>query len=97
MQRKTTIQHEVNQRQKDPSTSCLIRSSCSTQVFSKVAILNDGSEQTMLLGSAAHVLGLNGAAESLIFKTVQQGTEGKGTVYLVVQSNPKHLSSIQHR
>lgn len=39
------------------------------------AILDDGSEQTMLLPNAAHSLGLDGAAESMLLKTVRQGTE----------------------
>lgn len=39
------------------------------------AILDDGSEQTMLLATAARSLGLNGVAESLLLKTVHQGTE----------------------
>lgn len=84
------VLHEVDQRQKDPCTSCLIPSSSSTRVLLKVvkvllsyrgrnletyAILDDCSERTMLLASAAHVLGLDGVAESLLLKTVRQGTE----------------------
>lgn len=84
------VLHEANRPQSDSSTSCLIRSSCSTRVLLKVvkvllsyrerkletyAILDDGSERTMLLATAATSLGLDGAAKSLMLKTVRQGTE----------------------
>lgn len=39
------------------------------------AILDDGSERTMLLATASSSLGLDGTAESLVLKTVRQGTE----------------------
>ena len=39
------------------------------------AILDDGSERTMLLSSAAEMLGLHGGAESLALRTIRQGTE----------------------
>ncbi|KAK7930869.1 hypothetical protein WMY93_007264 [Mugilogobius chulae] len=84
------VLHEVNQPRTEHSTSCLIRSSCSSRVLLKVvkvqlsyrgrdldtyAILDDGSERTMLLATAAQALGLHGAAESMLLKTVRQGTE----------------------
>lgn len=64
--------------------------SCSSKVLLKVvkvilsyqgkelethAILDDGSQRTMLLSTAASDLGLNVAAESLALRTVRQGTE----------------------
>lgn len=39
------------------------------------AVLDDGSQWTMLLSTAASYLGLNGTAEPLALRTVRQGTE----------------------
>lgn len=106
------ILHEVNQPWRDPSTSCLIRSSCNSRVLLKVvrvllsyrgrqletyAILDDGSERTMLLVTAARFLGLDGAAESLMLKTVCQGTETiAGTTVTFNVSSASNTEEVHH-
>ncbi|KAK0139052.1 hypothetical protein N1851_024407 [Merluccius polli] len=84
------ILHEVNTRKGEQQILYLSRPSGFNSVLLKVvkvvlthngksldtyAILDDGSERTMLLSSAAELLGLHGAAESLTLRTIRQGTE----------------------
>jgi len=54
------------------------------------AILDDGSERSMLMSSAAESLGLHGAAESLVLRTIRQDTEKieGATVSFSIQSFP---------
>ncbi len=81
---------EANSRKPPTGISYLIRSSCSAKVLLKVlkvllsfkgkeletyAILDDGSQRTMLLSTAAYYLELDRVAESLALRTVRQGTE----------------------
>ncbi len=84
------VLHDVNVRKPDSGIFYLSRPSGLNSVLLKVlkvilshhgksvetyAILDDGSERTMLLSSAAEMLGLNGVAESLKLRTVRQGSE----------------------
>jgi len=89
------VLHEVNVRKPDSGIFYLSRPSGLNSVLLKVvkvilsyegrtvetyAILDDGSERTMLLSPAAEMLGLNGPAESLRLRTIRQGSEEiKGT------------------
>ncbi len=83
------VLHDVNVRKPDSGIFYLSRPSGLNSVLLKVvkvilshhgksvetyAILDDGSERTMLLSSAAEMLGMNGAAESLKLRTIQQGS-----------------------
>lgn len=83
------IVHGVNCHDQDNGTFYLSRLGGSGKVLLKVvevllhhegrslqtyAILDDGSECTMLLPQASDYLGLNGKAESLIVRTIRQDT-----------------------
>lgn len=63
------------------------------------AILDDGSERTILLPSAAKSLGLDGAAEILDLRTIRQETEtiqGKSvTLRIAPASNPKTVYTLE--
>ncbi|KAG1929322.1 hypothetical protein F2P79_022979 [Pimephales promelas] len=101
------ILHEVNTRKSEQQILYLRRPSGLNSVLLKVvrvvlthngksletyAILDDGSERTMLLSSAAEGLGLNGAAETLILRTIRQGTEKivGATVSFSISSASQH-------
>ncbi|KAG1937623.1 hypothetical protein F2P79_018082 [Pimephales promelas] len=101
------ILHEVNTRKSEQQILYLRRPSGFNSVLLKVvrvvlthngksletyAILDDGSERTMLLSSAAEGLGLNGAAETLILRTIRQGTEKivGATVIFSISSASQH-------
>ncbi|XP_073719332.1 uncharacterized protein [Misgurnus anguillicaudatus] len=84
------VLHEVNAYKPDSGIFYLSKPSGLNSVLLKVvkvilsaqgktletyAILDDGSEKTMLLSPAAEMLGLNGAAECLKVRTIRQGIE----------------------
>lgn len=96
------VLHVVNQPQKDSSTSCLIFSSCGTSLkVIKVqlsyrgrnpetyAILDGGSERTMLLATEATYLGLNGAAEFLMLSLI--GTTVTFNISLAANADKKSI------
>jgi len=64
------------------------------------AILDDGSERTMLLPQASESLGLNGVPESLIVRTVRQDTlalEGSSVTFEISSmTNPEKKYSISN-
>lgn len=63
------------------------------------AILDDGSERTILLPSAAEYLGLDGAAEKLVLRNVRQETEtmqGRSvTLKIAAASDPERTYTIR--
>lgn len=63
------------------------------------AILDDGSERTILLPSAAEYLGLDGAAEKLVLRNVRQETEtmqGRSvTLKIAAASDPERTYTIE--
>ncbi len=102
------ILHGVNRREQDNGTFYLSRLGGSGKVLLKVvevllhhegrsiqtyAILDDGSERTMLLSQASDYLGLKGEAESLIVRTVHQDTialEGSSVTFEISSTtNPE--------
>lgn len=85
------VLHQVNQRETDSKVLYLNPQSGSPTVLLKVvkvilrnkhytldtyAILDDGSQLTMLLPAACKQLGLEGTMERLIVRTIRQRTEG---------------------
>src|SRR4029434_620200 len=57
------------------------------------AILDDGSERTMLLHSAAHELGLQGRKEDLALRTIRQdgkSVPGRSVSFSVASASPPH-------
>lgn len=56
-------------------------------------ILDDGSERAILLSSAIEMLGLDGVAESLRFRTIRQGSEeieGANVTFSIFPASIKH-------
>lgn len=109
------ILHGVNCRDQDNGTFYLSRLGGSGRVLLKVvevllhykgrslqtyAILDDGSERTMLLPQASESLGLNGVPESLIVRTVRQDTlalEGSSVTFEISSmTNPEKKYSISN-
>ncbi|KAL0171869.1 hypothetical protein M9458_016440, partial [Cirrhinus mrigala] len=102
------ILHGVNSRDQDNGTFYLSRLGGSGKVLLKVvevllhhegrslrtyAILDDGSERTMLLSQASDYLGLKGEDESLVVRTVRQDTialEGSSVTFEISSTaNPE--------
>lgn len=109
------IIHGVNCRDQDNGTFYLSRLGGSGKVLLKVvevllhykgrslqtyAILDDGSERTMLLPQASDYLGLTGVTESLIVRTVRQDTlalEGSSITFEISSmANPEKKYSISN-
>lgn len=97
------ILHQVNQRERDSKVLYLNPQSGSPTVLLKVvkvilrnkhyaldtyAILDNGSQHTMLLPAACKQLGLEGPMEHLVVRTIRQRTEGLDGASVSFQISP---------
>lgn len=97
------ILHQINQRETDSEVLYLNPQSGSPTVLLKVvkvilrnkhytldtyAILDDGSQRTMLLPAACKQLGLEGPMEHFVVRTIRQRTEGLDGASVSFQISP---------